>query len=119
MSAAHHPIENHGVVGDMRTVALVATDGTVDYLCWPRFDSPTVFAGLLDEHKGGSFRIEPTLPDARHRQLYLPDTNILLTRFLSRQGVAEISDFMAVAEDDSMPQALVRRVQCVRGCVSF
>jgi len=119
MSLEQQPIENHGVVGDMRTVALVTTDGAIDYLCWPRFDSPTVFAALLDADKGGSFRIEPTLPGAKRKQLYLPDTNILLTRFLSSQGVAEISDFMAVSLDGQMPQALVRRVKCVRGEVSF
>lgn len=119
MTARSQPIENHGVVGDMRTVALVCVDGTVDFLCWPRFDSPSVFASLLDGDRGGSFRIEPALPGARHKQLYLPDTNMLLTRFLSQEGVAEISDFMAVSADDSMPQALVRRVKCVRGRISF
>ncbi|MFN3244084.1 MAG: glycoside hydrolase family 15 protein [Planctomycetota bacterium] len=119
MSVPQLPIENHGVVGDMRTVALINTDGVVDYLCWPRFDSPTVFGALLDGDKGGSFSIEPTLRDVRRRQLYLPDTNILLTRFLSEDGVGEISDFMSVAIDGSMPQALVRRVKCVRGSVSF
>ena len=119
MTVRPQPIENHGVVGDMRTVALVSTDGTVDFLCWPRFDSPSVFAALLDGERGGAFRIEPALPGARHKQLYLPDTNMLLTRFLSTEGVAEISDFMAVAADDSLPQALVRRVKCVRGRISF
>jgi len=119
MSVPQLPIENHGVVGDMRTVALINTDGVVDYLCWPRFDSPTVFGALLDGEKGGSFSIEPTLRDVKRRQLYLPDTNILLTRFLSEDGVGEISDFMAVNDDGSMPQALVRRVKCVRGSVSF
>lgn len=119
MSVPQLPIENHGVVGDMRTVALINTDGVVDYLCWPRFDSPTVFGALLDGEKGGSFSIEPTLRDVKRRQLYLPDTNILLTRFLSEEGVGEISDFMAVSDDGSMPQALVRRVKCVRGTVSF
>lgn len=119
MSCAQHPIENHGIVGDMRTVALVATDGTVDFMCWPRFDSPTIFGGLLDGERGGSFRIDAALRDVRHRQLYLPDTNILLTRSLSQDGVAEISDYMAVSLDASLPQALVRRVKCVRGSVPF
>ncbi|HEX5054758.1 MAG TPA: glycoside hydrolase family 15 protein [Planctomycetota bacterium] len=119
MPAPTQPIENHGVVGDMRTVALVGMDGAVDFLCWPRFDSPTVFASLLDPDKGGSFRIAPVLPGAREKQLYLPDTNILLTRFLSEHGVAEISDFMAISDDGPMPQALVRRVKCVRGTVDF
>jgi GH15 family glucan-1,4-alpha-glucosidase len=119
MSVQQQPIENHGVVGDMRTVALINTDGVVDYLCWPRFDSPTVFGALLDADEGGRFSIEPVRQDVKRRQLYLPDTNILLTRFLSAQGVGEISDFMSVSLDDSMPQALVRRVKCLRGSVAF
>ncbi len=86
-------IENHGVIGDLRTVALVALDGAIDFLCWPRFDSPSVFASLLDDERGGRFELAPALNDARRRQLYLPDTNVLLTRFLSHNGVAELSDF--------------------------
>ena len=114
------PIEDHGIVGDLRTVALVGIDGTVDYLCWPRFDSPSVFACLLhageDGRAGGSFELTPDLGDARRQQLYLPDTNVLLTRFLSADGVAEISDFMNVAGTDG-PQRLVRRIKAVRGTV--
>ena len=98
------PIEDHGVVGDLRTLALVGTDATIDFLCWPRFDSPSVFASLLHEGRaeagdagGGRFELVPDLADVRRQQLYLPDTNVLLTRFLSADGVAEISDFMNVA----------------------
>ena len=105
-------IENHGVIGDMRTVALIGLDATVDFLCWPRFDSPSVFAALLDDDRGGQFSIEPALTDARRRQLYLPDTNVLLTRFMSPQGVVEISDFMVVG--DGRHQRLVRRVKAIR-----
>ncbi|MFK7741453.1 MAG: glycoside hydrolase family 15 protein [Planctomycetota bacterium] len=119
MVLSQQPIENHGIVGDMRTVALVATDGSVDFMCWPRFDSPTIFASLLDAEQGGSFRIEPMLRDVRCRQLYMPDTNVLLTRFRSEDGIAEISDYMPVALEGGMPQALVRRVQCVKGTVPF
>ena len=90
------PIENHGIVGDLRTAALVGLDGTVDFLCWPRFDSPSVFVSLPDDEKGGRFELAPVLDGARHRQLYLPDTNVLLTRFLSHDGVAEISDYMGI-----------------------
>ena len=108
------PIENHGIVGDLMTTALVTLDGTVDYMCWPRFDSPSVFAGVLDDARGGGFRITPDLPNVRHRQMYLPDTNVLLTRFLARDGVAEISDFM-VPQGDGAPQRLVRRVKSIRG----
>ena len=88
------PIENHGVVGNLRTAALIGLGGAVDFLCWPRFDSPSIFASLLDDERGGAFELAPVLDGARHRQLYLPDTNVLLTRFLSPDGVAEISDFM-------------------------
>ena len=97
------PIEDHGVIGDLATVALVGLDGTIDFLCWPRFDSPSVFASLLDEKRGGHFTLAPELDDVRHRQLYLPDTNVLLTRFLSPDGVAEISDFMALGERRTSP----------------
>jgi GH15 family glucan-1,4-alpha-glucosidase len=112
------PIENHGVIGDLNTVALVALNGAVDFLCFPRFDSPSVFAALLDPEKGGCFQIAPELNNAKHKQLYLPDSNILLTRFLSGEGVAEISDFMAVGEAVGA-QCLVRRVKAVRGEIRF
>jgi len=112
------PIENHGIIGDLRTVALVALDGTIDFLCWPGFDSPSVFASLLDEERGGGFELAPVMEGSRHRQLYLPDTNVLLTRFLSSDGVAEISDFMPLGTHDAA-QRLVRRVKAVRGCIRF
>src|SRR5712675_3572806 len=108
------PIENHGIVGNLRTAALIDLDGTVSFFCWPRFDSPSIFASLLDDERGGSFELTPLLYDARHRQLYLPDTNVLLTRFLSPAGVAEISDFMSVGDVDAGSR-LVRRVKAVRG----
>src|SRR5436190_1347942 len=94
------PIENHAIIGDLNTVALVALDGTIDFLCFPRFDSPTIFASLLDPKRGGSFQIEAKLDGAKHRQLYLPDSNILLTRSLASSGVAEVSDFMPVEDAD-------------------
>src|SRR4051794_37027242 len=90
------PIENHAIIGDLNTAALVALDGTIDFLCFPRFDSPTIFASLLDSERGGSFEIKAELDGSKHRQIYLPDSNILLTRSLSGSGVAEISDFMPV-----------------------
>jgi len=111
-------IEDHGIVGDLHTVALVGLDGTVGFMCAPRFDSPPVFASLLDREKGGIFQLKPVLNDARHKQLYLPDTNVLLTRFLSADGVAEISDFMAVG-DNPRVRCLVRRVKAVRGDIAF
>ncbi|MEA3212838.1 MAG: hypothetical protein QOE70_5895 [Chthoniobacter sp.] len=112
------PIENHAIIGDLHTVALVALDGTIDFLCFPRFDSPTVFAALLDPDRGGSFRIAPELDEAKLKQLYLPDSNILLTRFLSADGVAEIADFMPV-EEASCAHNLVRRVKTIRGEIRF
>jgi GH15 family glucan-1,4-alpha-glucosidase len=74
-------IENHGVVGDLNTVALVDMNGTIDFMCWPRFESPSVFASLLDADRGGAFELAPELEDGRRRQMYLPDTNVLLSRF--------------------------------------
>jgi len=85
------PIEEHGIIGDLHTAALVGADGTVDWLCLPRFDAPSVFASILDDEKGGHFRLSP-LDYIRSQQLYLPDTNVLLTRFLSPEGVAEVLD---------------------------
>ncbi len=115
---SYPPIENHGVIGDLHTVALVAIDGTIDFMCSPHFDSPTIFASLLDRRRGGRFRLAPTLEEARRRQIYLPDTNVLLTRFLSEEGVAEVSDFMPIAETEHR-HTLVRRAKCVRGEVQF
>ncbi|MGV3532220.1 MAG: glycoside hydrolase family 15 protein [Chthoniobacteraceae bacterium] len=112
------PIENHAVVGDLNTVALVNLEGTIDFMCFPRFDSPTIFASLLDPVHGGSFEIAPTMRGVKHRQLYLPDSNILLTRFLASDGVAEISDFMPV-EEVTEAHNLVRRVKTVRGEISY
>ncbi len=114
----HQPIEDYGVIGDLNTVALVGMDGSIDFMCFPNFDSPSVFAALLDREKGGKFQIAPNLSEARKKQLYLPDSNILLTRFLSREGVGEVSDFMTVG-DETPGHVLVRRVKAVRGSVRF
>lgn len=114
----YQPIENYGVVGDMNTVALVNLNGSIDFLCFPDFDSPTIFASLLDAENGGYFKISPLRNNIRHKQLYLPDTNVLLTRFLATDGVAEITDFMPVA-DLHVGQCLVRTVACVRGELTF
>ena len=116
----YQPIENYGVVGNLQTVALVGMNASVDFLSFPYFDSPTVFAALLDEHKGGHFQLAPVLEGARQKQFYLLDTNILLSRFLAPEGVAEISDFMPVSQKDGhaaqdIPTELVRRAKTVRG----
>jgi GH15 family glucan-1,4-alpha-glucosidase len=110
------PIEEHGVIGDLRSVALVGTDGTIDWYCPVRFDAPSVFAALLDKERGGYFRIAPAHDRWKSRQLYFPDTNILITRFLSEEGVAEVIDFMPVmTPGDRGRDRIVRTVLGVRG----
>ena len=113
------PIENYGVIGNMRSIALVSVNGSIDFLCYPNFDSPTVFASLLDDDRGGCFQIEPQLTERRVRQLYLPDTNILLTRFLAEAGVAELADYMPIATDGEQPNEIIRSVAVIRGKVDF
>ena len=115
---SYQPIENYGIIGDLDTVALVGMDGSIDFLCLPHFDSPSVFAALLDHRRGGRFQIAPVLCEAHQRQMYVPDTNILLTRFLSDEGVAEVSDFMPVLEKGRVHR-LIRRAKTVRGEVHF
>src|SRR5499426_2202855 len=119
----HHmvfePIENYGVIGNMQSIALVGMNGSIDFLCYPDFDSPTVFAALLDDQRGGRFEIRPELTNMRVRQLYLPDTNILLTRFLADEGVAEVTDYMPIETDGEQPNEIVRMVSVIRGNVHF
>lgn len=112
---ARRSIGAHGVIGDLRTCALVATDGTIDHFCWPNLDSPSVFAALLDSEKAGYFSLAPVWDDAREQQLYLPDTNILQTRWLSAAGVAEVTDLMPVCSSEDTKPRIVRRVQMVAG----
>ena len=108
------PIEDHGIIGDLHTAALVGTDGTIDWLCLPRFDAPSVFAAILDDEKGGHFKLRPTNP-SRSQQLYLPDTNVLLTRFLCPDGVAETTDFMPIEKIGEERHQLVRNIHVIRG----
>jgi GH15 family glucan-1,4-alpha-glucosidase len=115
---AYKNIDNYGVIGDLHTVALVGTDGSIDWCCLPRFDSPSLFCAILDEQKGGSFRICST-SEGRTKQMYLPDTNVLMTRFLSTDGVGEVVDFMPWHDSPHGAQAIVRIVRCVRGSVTF
>jgi GH15 family glucan-1,4-alpha-glucosidase len=116
---AYQPIEHYGIVGNMRTAALVGIDGSLDWLCLPHFDSPSVFAALLDDRKGGRFRIAPAGDDFRRKQFYWPDTPILITRFLHEDGVGEVEDYMPVGGAGAVPDELIRRVRVVRGSVSF
>jgi len=113
------PIENYGVIGNMRSIALVGMHGSIDFLCYPDFDSPTVFAALLDHKQGGRFQLEPRLANMRIRQLYLPDTNILLTRFLADEGVAELTDYMPIGRKAEEPNEIIRRAHVIRGNVHF
>ncbi|MFQ5828468.1 MAG: glycoside hydrolase family 15 protein [Candidatus Methylomirabilia bacterium] len=116
------PIEEHGVIGDLHTVALVGTNGSIDWCCLPHFDSPSVFGAILDDQRGGRFQICPTVGGARTQQMYLPDTNILITRFLHPDGVGEVTDFMPIYGGDDQkdrPHRLVRMVLAVRGTVAF
>lgn len=114
----YQPIENYGVIGDLNTVALVGLDGSIDFLCFPDFDSPTLFASILDADKGGYFRIRPANGEAKHKQMYLPDTNVLLSRFLQEDGVGELTDFMPV-QPLYGGKELIRMVSCVHGRSDF
>lgn len=119
--ARYLPIAEHGLIGDLHTAALVGTDGTIDWYCCPRFDSPSVFAALLDADRGGLFRIAPEGDGWRSKQLYLPDTNLLITRFLMPDGVGEVQDFMPPPRPGAAAHRhrLIRRVLAVRGQVRF
>jgi GH15 family glucan-1,4-alpha-glucosidase len=113
----YQPISNYGIVGDLRTAALISQEGSVDWLCLPHFDSPSVFAAILDDRRGGHFTIHPAEEGVRCRQLYEPDTNILVTRFLTSSAVVEVTDFMPLQSNLAAEQVswLVRRVRAVRG----
>ena len=117
----YQPIQDYGIVGDMHTAALVGTDGSIDWLCFPHFDSPSVFAAVLDDEKGGRFKIAPAKEGAARKQLYWPDTNVLVTRFFTPDGVGEVIDYMPVGvpENGHGYHQLVRRVRVVRGEMGF
>ena len=119
---AYQPIENYGMVGDMHTVGLVGINGSIDWLCVPHFDSPSVFAAILDDKKGGRFRIAPVDDGATCKQFYWPETNVLVTRFLAPHGAVELTDFMPVGT--AVPEGprchrLIRRVSAVRGSIEL
>jgi GH15 family glucan-1,4-alpha-glucosidase len=115
----YQPIENYGIIGNMRTVALVGMNGSIDWYCYPHFDSPSIFGAILDDNKGGRFQIQAVGEEIRHKQFYLPSTNILVTRFLLRDGIAELEDFMPVGlpPDSQWYHHLYRRIRCVKGSV--
>src|SRR5438477_10256675 len=115
------PIAEHGIIGDLHTVARVGNNGAIDWYCCPSFDAPSVFAGILDRARGGYYRIAPVLGGWQAKQLYLPDTNVLLTRFLTEEGVGEVQDFMPIqrARIGAHRHRLIRRVLVVRGEMRF
>ncbi len=113
-------ISDHGLIGDLQTAALVTTDGTIDWFCSPRFDSPSLFASLLDANRGGHFRIAPDRDDYVSKQLYFPDTAILITRFMTPDGVGEVLDFMPVLHGAATGKhRIVRMLRMVRGTMRF
>jgi GH15 family glucan-1,4-alpha-glucosidase len=114
----YQPIENYGIIGDLNTVALAGLNGAINFMCFPAFDSPTIFAALLDMKKGGKLEIVPALSDRKTKQFYLPDTNVFLSRFLSKEGVGDITDFMPV-EELYAGKELIRRVTTVKGEVRY
>jgi len=116
---AYQPIEDYGIIGDMHTVALVGKDGSIDWCCLPRFDAPSVFARILDAEQGGHFQIAPTTDGATSKQFYWPETNVLVTRFLSEDGVGEVVDFMPVGDAAGERRQIIRTVRSVRGTVPF
>ncbi|KAI0395073.1 glycoside hydrolase family 15 protein [Xylariaceae sp. FL0594] len=130
------PIEHYGIIGNMRTCALVSIDGSIDFMCWPDFDSPSVFCRLLDKDKGGYFSIAPPdLPATTAKQQYLPSCAILETRYINEGGVVNLVDFFPRPKNSNVPVAsttqssyretrtvpeelkqwLVRRAECIRG----
>jgi GH15 family glucan-1,4-alpha-glucosidase len=113
-------IADHGLIGDLQTAALVTTDGSIDWFCFPRFDSPSVFGALLDRRLGGRFQIRPAVDAFDTTQMYLPDTAILVTRYLTDDGVGEVIDFMPVSGKVATDRhRVVRMVRCVRGRMTF
>lgn len=114
----YEPIENYGVIGNLQTVALVSKQASIDFMCFPDFDSPSIFASILDANKGGSFSVTPRMTDVVHRQLYLPGTAVLITRLFSDEGIAEITDFMPI--DESCDTCMIlRRVSSIRGKLTY
>jgi GH15 family glucan-1,4-alpha-glucosidase len=119
--AGYPLIADHGLIGDLQTAALVSIDGTLDWFCAPRFDSPSIFGALLDQRDGGHFSVRPAAESFNRKQLYFPDTAILVTRFLTEEGVGEVIDLMPVASTGaaSTEHRILRMVRCVRGNMTF
>ncbi|MFF2568703.1 glycoside hydrolase family 15 protein [Streptomyces sp. NPDC058084] len=117
---AYPLIEDHGLIGDLQTSALVTTDATIDWFCCPRFDSPSVFGSLLDRREGGHFTVRPAAAAFTTKQLYHPDTAVLVTRFMTEAGAGEVVDFMPVTGTTATDRhRIVRMLRCVRGSMTF
>ena len=112
---AQRPIDAHGIIGDMRSAALVNDMGSIDFFCWPEFDSPSIFCSLLDSPAAGIFELAPVLADARRQQIYLPDSNVLQTRWLGNEAVVEVTDLLTIDDDPEQLPLLIRRVRVVSG----
>src|SRR6478609_943361 len=121
LEADYLPIAEHGLVGDLHTVALVGTNGTIDWYCCPSFDAPSVFGSILDKEKGGFYALRPSAEDWDAKQLYFPETNVLITRFFTEDGVGEVQDYMPIDHDEiaAHRHRLIRRVVVVRGHMDF
>lgn len=117
----YQPIENYGLIGNMQTTALVGMNGSIDWFCYPYFDSPSVFCAILDDAKGGRFKIAPVPDGVKSKQYYWPDTNVLVTRFHTPVGVGRVIDFMPVGfrTTDCIRDGLIRRVQAIRKSMTF
>ena len=117
----YQPIENYGLIGNMRTTALVGMNGSIDWFCFPYFDSPSVFGAILDDAKGGRFKIAPVPDGVKSKQYYWPDTNVLVTRFHTPAGVGRVIDFMPIdaPTSDGTRHKLIRRVQALRRSMTF
>src|SRR5215207_5569731 len=107
------PIGDYALIGDGRSAALVSRDGSLDWLCWPRFDSPSLFAALLDSARGGRFRVRPT-GTFRSERRYLPDTNVLETVFRTPSGAVALRDLMPVASEEDKRTALIPEHEVLR-----
>jgi GH15 family glucan-1,4-alpha-glucosidase len=116
---AYQPIENYAIIGNMRSAALVGLNGSIDWFCFPHFDSPSVFASILDDKKGGYFKIAPVDRTSKCKQYYWPDTNVLITRFYNAEGIVEITDYMPVGDDivNEFDYRIVRRLKGIHGRV--